>query len=211
MFWGPICSDGLLQGPQGHKVSRAGQPGSRTSFKSICGPATGSPFPIPISQQQRLEARPALKASGGLAVTSIVWTPSDAYPLPPSPQCFLVPLEALQDARIRIQNQVWREEGVERGAGAAEDQALSGWENTGRFSIHRRESPHQMEATGTQRHCTELGCPEAHTAHPYATGPLPGPDAKSIPGAPSPPNPKQSLTDGSTPPGRGSLHSPELS
>lgn len=53
-----------------------------------------------------------------------------------------------------------------------------------------------------QRHYTGLGCPEAHTAHPHATGPLPGPDAKSIPGAPSPPHSKQSLTDGSTPPGR---------
>ena len=91
VFWSPICSDGLLQGPQGQEVPRAGQPSSHSSFKSICGPVTGSPLPIPISQQQRLEARPALKASGGLSVTSIVRAPSDAYPLPPPLNVSLFP------------------------------------------------------------------------------------------------------------------------
>ena len=82
---------------------------------------------------------------------------------------------------------------------AAEDLALSGWENrqiligqereltSDRGPVTQRHGTHTAQTPrGTRRACTQ------------ATGPLPGADAKSLPGAPSPPRPKQSRTDGNT-------------
>ena len=81
----------------------------------------------------------------------------------------------------------------------SEDLALSGWENrqiligqereltSDRGPVTQRHGTHTAQTPrGTRRACTQ------------ATGPLPGADAKSLPGAPSPPRPKQSRTDGNT-------------
>lgn len=74
---------------------------------------------------------------------------------------------------------------------------------TGRFynwtgeRAHIRYRPSDPET----RHKHSSDAPR-HTqsvcAHTHTTGPLPGADAKSLPGAPSPPRPKQSRTDGNT-------------
>lgn len=96
------------------------------SFKSICGPVTGSPLLLPISQQQRLEGKPAMRASGGLAVTGIVQLhlthihPPAMFPCSPGgpPRCMQLK-PGLEGRRVE--------------GGAAEDLALSGSENAGRF------------------------------------------------------------------------------
>lgn len=72
VFWNPIWSDGSHQEPRKPESQGQGGPAPYCSFKSICGEAQEAPLSLAISRQQRLEAKPALKASGGLAVTGIV-------------------------------------------------------------------------------------------------------------------------------------------
>lgn len=117
--------------PGSRRSPGQGSPASRGSFKSIYGPVAGSPLSLPISGQQRFEAKPALRACGGLAVTSIVRLHLTHIHPPRNVSLFPGRTSEMHASETRS--------GGKGGGGrAAEDLAPSGSEST--YGMDRREN-----------------------------------------------------------------------
>lgn len=178
--------------PGSRRSGKQDSPDPCSSFKCICGRVAGSPLSLPISQQQRLEARPAMKASRGLAVTGIVWLHLTHIHPPAMFPCSLGGPPRCTHLKPGLEGR--------GGGGRSSGRPGSIWLGKHRQNLNGQERELISDRRlVTQRHCTHTaqmprGTHRAHTRHRTTDRSR----CKVTPWCSLPPHPKQSSTDRNT-------------